>query len=89
MGQPARVRAAAVILGTERWTHVKGRCDSPSRAGDGPLDKQTIGASAEVLDQAQSANVLITDGHQPAGRARLQSKGNTFTQTFLRGKCWH
>lgn len=66
--------------------HVQGRCDSPSRAGEEPLDKQTIGASAEVLDQAQSANVLITDGYQPAGRGRLQSKGNTLHSNLPRGK---
>lgn len=74
--QIAKVRAANVILGTERWMHVQGRCDSLSCVGEEPLDKQTIGASAEVLDQAQSANVLISDGHQPAGRQRLQSKGS-------------
>lgn len=56
---------------------VQGRCDSLSHTGEEPLDKQTIGASAEVLDWAPPANVLITDGHQPAGRQRLQSKGNT------------
>lgn len=63
MRQTAKVRAANVILGTERWMHVQGRCDSLCCVGEEPLDKQTIGASAEVLDQAQSANVLITDGH--------------------------
>lgn len=77
MRQTAKVIAANVILGTERWMHVQGRCDSLSCIGEETLDKQTIGASAEVLDQAQSANVLIIDGHQPAGRQRLQSKGNT------------
>ena len=56
--------------------HVQGRCDSPSRVGEELLDKQTFRASAEVLDWAPSANVLITDGHQPAGRQRLQSKEN-------------
>lgn len=56
--------------------HVQGRCDSLSHVGEESLDKQTIGASAEVLDQAQCANVLISDGHQPAGRQRLQSKGS-------------
>ena len=63
-------------MGTERWMYVQGRCDSLSCVGEEPLDKQTFRASEEVLDWAPSANVLITDGHQPAGRQRLQSKRN-------------
>lgn len=77
MRQAAKVSAADAISGTERRMHVQGRRDSPSHADEEPLDKQTTGAGAEVLDQTQSANVLITDGHQPAGRERLPSKGNT------------
>lgn len=61
---------------------IQGRCDSLSLVGEEPLDKQTIGASAEVLDWAQCANVLITDGHQAAGRQRLQPKGNTLHSTL-------
>lgn len=57
--------------------HVQGRCDSLSHLSGVPLDKQTIGASAEVLDWAQSVNVLITDGHQPAGRQKLQPEETT------------
>lgn len=48
------------------------------------LDKQILGESIEVSDWAQSANVVTTDGQQPAGsRSSGLERTNAYTQFEL------
>lgn len=84
MRQTPRSQPVNVILVSERWTYFQERCESLCRVGEEPLDKQILGESMEVLDWAQSANVVTTDGQQPAGsRSPGLERTNAYTQLEL------
>lgn len=84
MRQTPRSQAVTVILVSEGWTYFQESCKSLRHVSENPLDKQTLGESMEVSDWAQSANVVTTDGQQPAGsRSPGLERTNAYTQFEL------
>lgn len=84
MGQPPRSQPVTVTLVSEGWTYFQERCKSLCHVSEKPLDKQILGESVEVSDWAQSANVVTTDGQQPAGsRSSGLERTNAYTQFEL------
>lgn len=84
MGQTPRSQPVTVTLVSEGWTSSQERCKSLCHVSEKPLDKQILGESMEVSDWAQSANVVTTDGQQPAGsRSSGLERTNAYTQFEL------
>ena len=84
MRQTPRSQAVTVILVSEGWTYFQESCKSLCHVSENPLDKQILVESMEVSDWAQPANVVTTDGQQPAGsRSPGLERTNAYTQFEL------